>query len=229
MLVTTNPNLPPDTPTTTSPTPQNENTSPGSTTTPASSSEETGPENGTGGGENGESSTNVGAIAGGTIGGVGGLALIGAAIFLFMRHKKKEAAASTAGTGQMSQQPHQHQPGYGSPPANNAYGFNNSQPGYNYGAYSPGSYPQQQQQQQQPQHQQGSSGPYSPSAYSQGYGQPHQSWGYPSPTGMSTSPVQVSTASTSSPPVASKEPTSDATELPDSRPAGTTNNRAELG
>lgn len=213
VLVTTNPINQPDISTTSSPA-QTDNTGTDSSTTPSSPNEEADAGNDTGGGESG-SSTNVGAIAGGAVGGVAVLALIGAAIFFFRRQKKKDAAASTTSATQMQQQ---QQPGFGSPPTNNAYGVNNGQPSYNYGAHNQGVYPQQQQQ--------GSPGPYSPSAYSSAYGQPQQSWGYPSPTEISTSPVRATTASPGS---VGKEPTSTATELPENKPTGSTENRAELG
>ncbi|KAI1106742.1 hypothetical protein F4804DRAFT_299716, partial [Jackrogersella minutella] len=55
-----------------------------------------------------KSSTNVGAIAGGVVGGVAGLALIGLGIFFLIRHnskKSKDAAAAAAGAPQMQQGP----------------------------------------------------------------------------------------------------------------------------
>ncbi|KAI1388299.1 uncharacterized protein F4822DRAFT_241342 [Hypoxylon trugodes] len=76
------------------------------------------------------SSTNVGAIAGGVVGGVAGLALIGVGIFFLVRHNKKkkaDAAAAAAANPQM-----QGPGGPGSPPIAGAPGFpQQPQPPYN--------------------------------------------------------------------------------------------------
>lgn len=48
------------------------------------------------GGSSGSHKTNVGAIAGGTVGGVVGLALIGAGLFFFLRRKKKQTPTPVA-------------------------------------------------------------------------------------------------------------------------------------
>ncbi|KPM39443.1 hypothetical protein AK830_g7110 [Neonectria ditissima] len=60
--------------------------------TSSSDSESSSSDSGGGGG----SKTPVGPIVGGVVGGIGGLALIGAAIFFFLRNKKKKSAAAAA-------------------------------------------------------------------------------------------------------------------------------------
>lgn len=74
------------------------------------------------------SSTNVGAIAGGVVGGVAGLALIGVAIFFIIRHNKKKKAAAAAAATQpaVSQTPQGPMPpvagaGYQQPPQDPHY------------------------------------------------------------------------------------------------------------
>ena len=201
LLVTTNPAIAPDGSTAASTT-RTDSVATGNGATPVAPSSKGASTDGTVQGGNDESSTNIGAIAGGAVGGVAGLALIGTAIFLFMRRKKKQAAAAAGTTAApMAQQPSQ------GPPAN-AYGYNSGQPDYqqHYGAYDPKAYPQQHV----------SPGLYSPSAYSPDYSQQQQpSWGHPSPSATNTSPAP-----------ANSEPV--VTELPDGRPTGSRENRAEL-
>jgi hypothetical protein len=201
LLLTTNPAIAPDGSTTGTITHTHSAITDNGATPVAPSPKGINTDGATQGGDDG-SSTNIGAIAGGAVGGVAGLALIGAAIFLYMRHKKKKVAAA----GGIAAAPMAQQPGQG-PPAN--VGYNSGQPDYqhHYGAYDPKAYPQQQV----------SPGPYTPSAYSPDYTQQQQpSWGHPSPSATNTSPAP-----------ANSEPV--ATELPDGRPTGSRENRAELG
>ncbi len=73
------------------------------------------------------SKTNVGAIAGGTVGGVAAIALVGTAVFLLLRRKKDDGKDSTTNTSPpapMSQQP------YSPVPQNQHPGSPGNQPSY---------------------------------------------------------------------------------------------------
>ncbi|KAF2754728.1 hypothetical protein EJ05DRAFT_479157 [Pseudovirgaria hyperparasitica] len=102
------------------------------------------------------SSTNVGAIAGGVVGGVAGLAIIVAGIvFLLMRRKKKSKAAAAAAAPAAAG-------GYQPPPMSGPQGPQSSVP---QGTYPQGAYPQQNYGQQtayDPSAQQATAGYYQP-------------------------------------------------------------------
>ncbi|KAL7927513.1 hypothetical protein ACQKWADRAFT_308267 [Trichoderma austrokoningii] len=147
-----------------------------------------------------KSSTPVGAIAGGTVGGVAVLGLIGLAIFLLYRHRNPRNNGPPAG------QPPQGQnnvAGGAVYPSGVPAGYA-PVPMHQQGYYPPqfqGQYPPQQQQQQQQQY----------------------NYNYPVQT-TSTSPVHTTLS-----PGAFKESEALATELPTTSPLGAETNRAELG
>lgn len=195
-----------------------------------------------GGGGGGGSSTNVGAIAGGAVGGVAALGLIGAGVFLWLRRKKKSKDASTGSSP--SQAPSQPNPQFPSSPpmtqtpaSGAAYPSGVPSPSTYNAAYSPqqqydphmstysqGSYPPPQQGYQ----------PFPPQGqYPQQYPPQqglHPQYGYqPSSTG---SPPPHTTPS---PPVGgapvggfSPQPQPPASELQSINPVGSQSNRAEL-
>lgn len=108
----------------------------------------------TGVGGGGESKSNVGAIAGGTVGGVAALALVGLGVFLLLRRKRSDKNSrntqSTPPVAPMEQNsqgpfpPPNHPQGYHSQVAYDPHmsTFNHQQPGQ----HQYGQYPQQQQQ-----------------------------------------------------------------------------------
>ncbi|EHK16850.1 uncharacterized protein TRIVIDRAFT_80249 [Trichoderma virens Gv29-8] len=161
------------------------------------------------------SSTNVGAIAGGTVGGVAALGLVGLAIFLFMRryHPRNAPPNATLGPAPQGQ----------NPPAGPVYP--SGVPAGYAGGYAP--VPMQSPPQGYDPHmsQYGQQGVY-PQQYQGQY--PQQQYNYPVQT--STSPVYTTPS-----PGAFKEgdmsPQQQAppTELAAVNPVGAENNRAELG
>ncbi|TRX92198.1 hypothetical protein FHL15_006813 [Xylaria flabelliformis] len=90
-----------------------------------------------------QSSTPIAPIVGGVVGGVGGLALIGLAIWLIIRHNnKKKNAAAAATPGQPMQQTAAAGGGMSPPPNGGAAGYPPTNQGYN-GAYGQPPYQQQ--------------------------------------------------------------------------------------
>jgi hypothetical protein len=187
-----------------------------------------------------EGGTNVGAIAGGVVGGVAALALVGIAGFLLFRRRKKSNAAATAaaGTGNNPQNPPQmaqnpQSPGFvPSSPSNATYpsgvpsNFQGYQQPYDPSLATPYGQPQG--------YQQPGYGGYSPQPQGytqQGFGQQGQ---YPAPYGAGGYGVP----STASPPPGQFTPSPgpnkeghespQAQELPAVHPIGNEGNRAEL-
>ncbi|KAI1066029.1 hypothetical protein LB507_000004 [Fusarium sp. FIESC RH6] len=190
--------------------------------------------------EKDEGGTNVGAIAGGVVGGVAALALVGIAGFLLFRRRKKSnaATAAAAGTGNNPQNPPQmaqnpQSPGFvPSSPSNATYpsgvpsNFQGYQQAYDPSLATPYGQPQG--------YQQPGYGGYSPQPQGyaqQGFGQQGQ---YPAPYGAGGYGVP----STASPPPGQFTPSPgpnkeghespQAQELPAVQPIGNEGNRAEL-
>lgn len=93
----------------------------------------------------GGSSTNTGAIVGGVVGGVGGIALIALVAFLLIRRNKKKNLQQQQQQQQQLQQPPQQPGGYPPMQQQQPLGPQGSAPGHQ-SVYNPGYPPQQQQQ-----------------------------------------------------------------------------------
>ncbi|KAH7328894.1 hypothetical protein B0I35DRAFT_29964 [Stachybotrys elegans] len=188
-------------------------------------------------GGNGDS-TPIGAIVGGTVGGVAALGLVGAALFFLLRRRRDKAAAAKPAAAPMAQNPpmspppqslHPSSPGgasYLSGVPSTFQGYDQQHmsmyghPGYNQqgmqgyppqqfqGQYPPQGFPQQQQQQQQ------GGFPYSPTGYQ------------PVP---SVSPPPQSTPSPAFKDAPQPQPAQNVNELQAINPVGNESNRAELG
>ncbi|KAL2212701.1 hypothetical protein CC79DRAFT_440283 [Sarocladium strictum] len=203
------------------------------------------------GSSGGGSSTNVGAIAGGAVGGVAVLALIGVGVFFCLRRRKSKASSLPASTtAHMSQYgPVPTGPsGPASPGSTVMYpsGVPQNFQGYppqqqqpydpNMQYYNNGAYGQQQPQQYSaygtpsPGYGQGHSPDYTQHGQQQGYGapynyQPSSMGSPPPPTGTSPSP---GAAMANTPPNDGANNRHTASELPAVNPIGNENNRAEL-